>query len=70
MFGNASNFGTSTYFGNTGSSNPTKDFEVTSPPEDSISSLEFSPGTLSSTFLVAGSWDNNVSVIFTENVVF
>ena len=63
LFGNTSNYGASTYFGTTGSVNPMKDIEVTSPPEDSISSLEFSPGTLPSTFLVAGSWDNNVSYI-------
>ena len=41
--------------------NPMKDIEVTSPPDDSVSSLAFSPGTLPSTFLIAGSWDNNVS---------
>ncbi|XP_074641001.1 mRNA export factor-like [Tubulanus polymorphus] len=41
-------------------SNPMKDIEVASPPDDSVSCLEFSPGTLPSTFLVAGSWDNNV----------
>ncbi|XP_013399314.1 mRNA export factor-like [Lingula anatina] len=40
--------------------NPMKDVEVASPPDDSVSSLQFSPGTLTSTFLVAGSWDNNV----------
>ena len=43
-----------------GPHNPMKDFEVTSPPDDSISSLEFSPGSIPSTFLIAGSWDNNV----------
>lgn len=41
--------------------NPMKDFEVTSPPDDSISCLAFSPGTLQQNFLIAGSWDNNVS---------
>ncbi|KAJ3649056.1 hypothetical protein Zmor_020818 [Zophobas morio] len=40
--------------------NPMKDFEVTQPPDDSISSLAFSPATLSQNFLIAGSWDNNV----------
>nr|QBH73992.1 mitotic checkpoint protein and poly(a)+ RNA export protein [Nicoletia phytophila] len=40
--------------------NPMRDFEVTSPPDDSVSSLAFSPPTLSQNFLVAGSWDNNV----------
>lgn len=37
-----------------------KDFEVVSPPSDSISSLAFSPAALQKNFLVAGSWDNNV----------
>ncbi|CAG2062032.1 unnamed protein product, partial [Timema podura] len=40
--------------------NPMKDFEVTSPPDDSISSLAFSPATIPQNFLIAGSWDNNV----------
>ncbi|KAJ1519677.1 hypothetical protein ONE63_004941 [Megalurothrips usitatus] len=53
--------GTSTAFGGprTTASNP-KGFEVVSPPEDSISSLAFSPAALQQNFLVAGSWDNNV----------
>ena len=58
-----SSFGTNTVFGNSttpGNSNPMKDFEVTSPPDDSISSMKFSPAVLPSNFLVAGSWDNNV----------
>jgi len=37
--------------------NPNKDHEVTQPPNDSISSLSFSP---TADFLVAGSWDNAV----------
>mmetsp|Transcript_16791 Transcript_16791/g.23359 ORF Transcript_16791/g.23359 Transcript_16791/m.23359 type:complete len:329 (-) Transcript_16791:43-1029(-) len=37
--------------------NPNKDIEVPSPPNDSISSLAFSP---KGNFLVAGSWDNQV----------
>lgn len=40
--------------------NPMKDFEVVSPPEDSISSMAFSPATLPQNFLITGSWDNNV----------
>lgn len=40
--------------------NPNKDFEVTSPPDDSISSLAFSPASIPQNFLIAGSWDNNV----------
>ncbi|KAM1075159.1 hypothetical protein ACFX19_020285 [Malus domestica] len=38
--------------------NPNKSFEVTHPPNDSISSLSFSP---KSNILVATSWDNQVS---------
>lgn len=40
--------------------NPMSDFEVTSPPDDSISSLAFSPSSIPNNFLVAGSWDCNV----------
>lgn len=40
--------------------NPNKDFEVVSPPEDSIASLAFSPSALQQNFLVAGSWDCNL----------
>lgn len=38
------------------------DFEVASPPDDSVSALEFSPSTLQvqKNFLIAGSWDNSV----------
>ena len=62
--GGGTSFGTNTVFGSTATPanvNPMKDFEVTSPPDDSVSCMKFSPGTLPSTFLVAGSWDNNVS---------
>lgn len=44
----------------TSATNPMKDFEVTQPPDDSVSSLAFSPATLPQNFLIAGSWDNNV----------
>ncbi|XP_017772005.1 PREDICTED: mRNA export factor [Nicrophorus vespilloides] len=40
--------------------NPMKDYEVTSPPDDSISCLSFSPATIPQNFLIAGSWDNHV----------
>lgn len=46
--------------GTASSSNPMQDFEVVSPPDDSISSLKFSPASLQQNFLVAGSWDCNV----------
>jgi len=41
-------------------SNPMKDFEVVSPPDDAVSCLAFSPATIPQNFLIAGSWDNNV----------
>lgn len=40
--------------------NPMKDVEVSTPPDDSISALEFSPATMQQTFLIAGSWDSTV----------
>ncbi|XP_017494730.1 PREDICTED: mRNA export factor-like [Rhagoletis zephyria] len=40
--------------------NPNKDIEVSSPPEDSISGLAFSPPSLQQNFLVSGSWDNQI----------
>ena len=40
--------------------NPNKDYEVSNPSDDSISSLSFSPPSVPTNFLVAGSWDNNV----------
>ncbi|XP_049834915.1 protein Rae1 [Schistocerca gregaria] len=55
--GNTSGYGTTT---TPSSANPMKDFEVTSPPDDSVSSLAFSPATIPQNFLIAGSWDNNV----------
>lgn len=65
LFGGGSTFGQSGgLFGSSATTsantNPMKDFEVSSPPDDSVSCMKFSPGTLPSTFLVAGSWDNNV----------
>ncbi|KAI4466534.1 mrna export factor and bub3 [Holotrichia oblita] len=51
-------FGSSTTTPST--ANPMKDFEVTSPPDDSVSCLAFSPSTIPQNFLIAGSWDNNV----------
>lgn len=40
--------------------NPMKDIEVSSPPEDTVSAMEFSPMTLQQNFLLAGSWDSSV----------
>jgi len=62
---NTSTFGTTSLFGGTATAastnvNPMKDIEVPSPPDDSVSVLAFSPSTIQSTFLAAGSWDNNV----------
>lgn len=66
--------GTSTFSSSTTSAtvNPMKDFEVISPPEDSISALGFSPASIPSNLLVAGSWDNCVSVysVLTENISY
>lgn len=47
-----------------GGANPNKDLEVTSPPEDTVSALEFSPASVPQTFLVAGSWDCRVRAGF------
>ena len=63
MFGTTTFGGTSLFGGSattTTNHNPMKDIEVPSPPDDSVSVLAFSPGTLQTTFLAAGSWDNNV----------
>lgn len=61
MFGG---MGTGTLFGSTATTtqahNPMKDIEVASAPDDTVSSLAFSPGSLSAMYLTAGSWDNNV----------
>lgn len=62
LFPSTSN--TSTPFGSsvvqTGTHNPNKDIEVSSPPDDSISGLAFSPPALQQNFLVSGSWDNQI----------
>ncbi|XP_060525408.1 protein Rae1 [Cylas formicarius] len=50
-------FGSNTTSSN---ANPMKDYEVVQPPDDSVSSLAFSPASLPQNFLIAGSWDNNV----------
>lgn len=42
--------------------NPNKDYEVTAPPEDSISALAFSPATIPQNLLIAGSWDSQVTI--------
>lgn len=61
MFG-SSQFGqNNASFGTPSTSNVAKDFEVTSPPDDSISAMEFSPSTIQQNYLVAGSWDFTVS---------
>ena len=62
LFGQSS-FGQPTNFGGMAATtpNPMKDVEITNPPDDSISCLRFSPPTVANaSFLVAGSWDNNV----------
>lgn len=59
---NQSPLGTATSFGSSTptSVNPMRDFEVISPPDDSVSCLAFSPAAIPQNFLIAGSWDNNV----------
>ena len=66
MFNQSALGGTSSFGATTtpSSANPMKDFEVTSPPDDSVSSLAFSPATIPQNFLIAGSWDNNVSIFY------
>lgn len=53
-------FGAANSFSTTNPSNPMKDFEVVSPPEDTVSCMEFSPEAIQQNFLIAGSWDNAV----------
>ena len=65
LFGQSSfGGGTNTSFGSQAQgsiANPNKDIEVSNPCDDSISSMAFSPHSLTTTnLLVAGSWDNNV----------
>nr|QBH73994.1 mitotic checkpoint protein and poly(a)+ RNA export protein [Thermobia domestica] len=59
---NQSPLGTGTSFGSSTptTANPMRDFEVISPPDDSVSCLAFSPAAIPQNFLIAGSWDNNV----------
>lgn len=72
MFGSAglnTGLNTSSTFGNVAtpaSINPMKDFEVASPPDDTVSAMEFSPATISQNYLVAGSWDNSVCTLQTK----
>ena len=67
IFGGGGSFGGATVFNNQQQSSfnnaAKQNIEVASPPDDSVSSLEFSPSALPSTYLVAGSWDNNVRFI-------
>ena len=63
LFGGASTgFGSSAassvYTWSAGQVNPNKDIAVDSPPDDSISSLAWSPTGM---FICAGSWNNTVS---------
>lgn len=62
MFGQSTLGGTSTFGATapTTSTNRMNDFEVVSPPEDSVSALEFSPATMQQNFLIAGSWDCSI----------
>lgn len=62
MFGGGLQLGQTNSFGTPTAAAPVKDFEVASPPEDSVSSMEFSPATLQQNYLVSGSWDFSVSL--------
>ena len=53
-------FGSSAFSGGSAAQNPNKDTAVTQPPNDSISKVSFSP---TANYLIASSWDNNVSLI-------
>ena len=55
IFGSSSAFN---FNSNKSGANPNKDIEVQQPPSDTISCLKFSPNA---NFLIASSWDNNVS---------
>jgi len=62
-FGNSSNFGTAASGGalNTATLNPNNDFMVSDPPNDTISSVHFSPAALlPRNFIIATTWDNEV----------
>lgn len=50
----------STFGATTTAHNPNKDVEVTSPPDDSITGLAFSPPSLQQNFLVSSSWDSAI----------
>lgn len=60
FIGHNSSFGTTA----TTDPNPMKDFEVTCPSEDTVSSLAFSSGAVPQNYLIAGSWDGTVSYFF------
>ncbi|KAG8231511.1 hypothetical protein J437_LFUL011549 [Ladona fulva] len=60
MFTQSTLGATSTFASTMNTANPMRDFEVTSPPEDSVSSLAFSPASIAQNFLIAGSWDCRV----------
>ncbi|OQV21814.1 mRNA export factor [Hypsibius exemplaris] len=40
--------------------NPNKDYELPSPPDDTVQTLRFSPATVQQNFLASGSWDGLV----------
>lgn len=71
LFGTTGNFGagSGSVFGTTTNTphNPMKDYEVVSPPDDSISCLAFSPVSVTQNFLIAGSWDNQLRCWEVEN---
>lgn len=60
MFGSTQFGQNNSTFGTPSTSAVVKDYEVTSPPDDSISAMEFSPATIQQNYLVASSWDFTV----------
>lgn len=60
MFGTTSNFGGGGFGNSQVNFNPMKDIECVNPPNDSISSIAFSPTTIPKVYLISGSWDNKI----------
>ena len=64
LFGQPSTFGSTGtgLFGGSTTSAAVKDFEVSSPPDDTVQTLRFSPASVPQNFLASGSWDNLVRI--------
>lgn len=66
MFGTANSFSpASTLFSSptpSATTNINKDYELPSPPDDTVQALRFSPPSVPQNFLASGSWDGLVRV--------